>query len=176
VPDGVLEVVSVARLQPNSADAIVGGVTAGCSPVRAVLSAQGDRLYVTARASDALLIFDPAALVNDPAHALIATVPVGNAPVGLAVVDQGRRIVVANSSRFGGAGGRELMVIDAARVNQGSDAVEGTVAVGHFPRELHATDDGKTLLVTDFDSDQVELLSVEQLPGQKDGSPDGVTH
>jgi DNA-binding beta-propeller fold protein YncE len=164
VPEGVLEVVSIAGLQPNPAKAIVGAVTAGCSPVRAVLSAQGDRLYVTARASDALLIFDPAALVSDPAHALLAKVPVGNAPVGLAVVDQGRRIVVANSGRFGGAGGQDLTVIDASRVNQGGDAVDGTVAVGHFPRELHATDDGKVLLVTDFDSDQIELLSVDQLP------------
>jgi DNA-binding beta-propeller fold protein YncE len=176
VPDGVLEVVNIERVQTNLANAIVGAVTAGCSPVRAVLSAQGDRLYVTARASDALLIFDPAALVSDPAQALLATVPVGNAPVGIAVVDQGRRIVVANSSRCGGAGGQELTVIDASRVRQGSDAVDGTVAVGHFPRELHATDDGKTLLVTDFDSDQVELLSVDQLPAQKDTNLDAVRH
>ena len=176
VPEGVVEVVSVARLQPNPAKAIVGAVTAGCSPVRAVLSAQGDRLYVTARASDALLIFDPVALVSDPAHALLAKVPVGNAPVGLAVVDQGRRIVVANSGRFGGAGGQDLTVIDASRVDQGSDAVDGTVVVGHFPRELHATDDGKTLLVTDFDSDQIELLSVDQLPAQKDANLDAVKH
>jgi len=171
VPEGVVEVVSVARVQPSPADAIVGAVTAGCSPVRAVLSAQGDRLYVTARASDALLIFDPATLVSDPMHALLATVPVGNAPVGLAVLDQGRRIVVADSSRFGGAGGQELTVIDASRVNQGSLAVDGTVAVGHFPRELQATDDGKTLLVTDFDSDQIELLNVDQLPAHRDANP-----
>jgi len=82
-------------------------------------------------------------------------------------IDLGRRIVVANSSRFGGAGGQDLTVIDASRVNQGSDAVDGTVAVGHFPRELHATDDGKALLVTDFDSGQIEVLSVDQLPTQK---------
>jgi len=174
VPDGALEVVSVARLQPNPAEAIVGAVTAGCSPVRAALSAQGDRLYVTARASDALLVFDPAALVSDPVHALLATVPVGNAPVGIAVVDQGRRIVVANSSRFGGAGGQELTVIDASRVNQGIGAVDGTVGVGHFPRELHATADGSALLVTDFDSDQLELLSVEQLPAQNPSNLDAV--
>jgi DNA-binding beta-propeller fold protein YncE len=114
--------------------------------------------------------------VSDPAHALLAKVPVGNAPVGLAVVDQGRRIVVANSGRFGGEGGQELTVVDASRVNQGSDAVDGTIAVGHFPRELHATDDGKALLVTDFDSDQIELLSVDQLPAQKDANLDAVKH
>jgi hypothetical protein len=116
------------------------------------------------------------ALVSDPAHALVATVPVGNAPVGLAVLDQGRRIVVANSSRFGGKGGQELTVISASRVKQGSLAVDGTVAVGHFPRELHATDDGKTLLVTDFDSDQIELLSVDQLPAEKDANLDATEH
>ena len=176
VPEGVLEVVSIARLQPNPAEAVLGAVTAGCSPVRAVLSDAGDRLYVTARASDALLVFDPAALVSDPAHALVATVPVGNAPVGLALLDHGSRIVVANSSRFGGAGGRELTVIDASRVNQGGLAVEGTVAVGHFPRELHTTDDGKTLLVTDFDSAQIELMSVDQLLAKKNANPDAAEH
>lgn len=176
VPGGALEVVSVARLQPNPAKAIAGALNAGCSPVRTVLSTQGDRLYVTARASDALLVFDPTALLSDPAHALLATVPVGNAPVGLALIDQGRRIVVANSGRFGGAGGQDLTVIDASRVNQGSGAVDGTVAVGHFPRELHVTDDGKALLVTDFDSDQIELLRVDQLPMQKDANVGAVEH
>jgi hypothetical protein len=65
-------------------------------------------------------------------------------------------------------------VIDASRVNQGSDAVDGTVALGHFPRELHATDDGEALLVTDFDSDQVELLSVARLPARKGANLDAV--
>jgi len=175
-PDGALEVVSIARLQPKPEKAIVGAVTAGCSPVRTALSERGDRLYVTARASDALLVFDPAALVSDPAHALLATVPVGNAPVGVALLDQGRRVVVANSGRFGGAGGRDLTVVDASRVDQGGDAVVGTVAVGHFPRELHVTDDGKTLLVTDFDSDQIELLSIDQLPTRKDINLDSEQH
>jgi DNA-binding beta-propeller fold protein YncE len=164
VPEGGLEVVSVARLQPDPREAVVGAITAGCSPVRAVLSPQGDRLYVTARASEALLVFDPNAVVSDPTHALLATVPVGNAPVGVAVVDQGRRVVVANSGRFGGAGGKDLTVIDTSRIKEGSSAVDGTVAVGQFPRELHTTEDGKTLLLTDFDSDQIELLRVDHLP------------
>ncbi len=167
VRSGGLEVVSLARLRPNPADAILGAISAECSPARAVLSEQGDRLYVTARASDALLVFDSRALVSDPDHALIATVPVGNAPVGVAVIDQGRRIVVANSGRFGGAGGETLTVIDAALVNHGSDAVDGTVSVGRFPRELHASNDGKLLLLAEYDSDQIELLRVDQLPVRK---------
>ncbi len=122
---------------------------------------------MTARASDALLVFDSRALVSDPNHALIATVPVGNAPVGVAVIDQGRRIVVANSGRFGGAGGQTLTVIDAALVNHGSDAVDGTVSVGRFPRELHVSDDGKLLLLAEYGSDQIELLRVDQLPARK---------
>ena len=172
VPAGGLEVVSLARLQPHAAEAVVGMVTAGCSPVRVVRSPHDGRLYVTARASNALLVFDSDRLVSEPADALLATVPVGNAPVGLELLDNGRRIVVADSARFGGHGGQTLTVIDASLVNQGgAAAVEGTVEVGHFPRELRLTDDGNTLLVADFDSNEIELLSVDRLTVQHPSHP-----
>jgi hypothetical protein len=46
---------------------------------------------------------------------------------------------------------------------------------GAHPR-WRVTDEGKTLLVTDFDSDQIELLSVDQLPAQKDANIETVKH
>jgi DNA-binding beta-propeller fold protein YncE len=60
-------------------------------------------------------LFDEARLVSDPAHTRLATVPVGTAPVGLSVAVHGQRIVVANSSRFGGRGGE---------ADYGSDRIE----------------------------------------------------
>ena len=41
---------------------------------------------------------------HDPAHALLAAVRVGEAPVGLAIIHGGRDVVVADSNRFPAAG------------------------------------------------------------------------
>ena len=72
---------------------VVATITAGCSPVRVVTSADGSTVWVTARESDRLLAFSAAKLLSDPAHSLIASVEVGEAPVGLALVDGGQRVV-----------------------------------------------------------------------------------
>ena len=155
---GAVQVVDIARARHRPMDSVISRAPAGCSPVRAVLSPDGARLYVTARASNAVLVFDSARLLTDPARALVATVPVGTAPVGIAVVQHGRRIVVADSSRFGGREGQDLSVIDVSKIGHGRAAVVGTIPVGVFPRELHGLPDGRGLLLTDAGSDQVELL------------------
>ncbi len=161
---GAVEIVDVARARHRPVEAVIGRAPAGCSPVRAVLSPDGTRLYVSARASNAVLVFDEELLVSDPARALLSTVPVGTAPVGIEVMDRGRRIVVANSSRFGGSGGENLTVVDAAKVEQGRAAVLGTIPAGKFPRELHAMPDGQALLLTDYGSDRIELIPITRLP------------
>jgi YVTN family beta-propeller protein len=155
---GAIQVVDIARARHRPIDSVISRTPAGCSPVRAVLSPDGARLYVTARASNLVLAFDAARLVTDPASALVATVPVGTAPVGIAVVQHGRRVVVADSSRFGGRGGQDLTVIDVSKIDRGRAAVVGTIPVGAFPRELHGLPDGQGLLLTDTGSDQVELM------------------
>ena len=136
---------------------------AGGGAVRLALSPDGARAYVTARGDDALLVFDTEKLARDPEHARIASVPVGVAPVGIAVVDKGRKIIVANSNRFAAtpAASETLSVIDAEKVDSGKDAVIGTIRAGQFPRELSVTADGKTLLVTNSGS---ELVDLERLP------------
>jgi YVTN family beta-propeller protein len=139
-------------------DSVTGRTPAGCSPVRAVLSPNGARLYVTARASNAVLVFDTARLLTDPAHALLATVPVGTAPVGIAVAEHGQKIVVANSSRFGGRGGGDLTIIDASKIREGRAAVIGVISAGTFPRELHKIPDGHALLLTNTNSEEIELI------------------
>lgn len=169
VEAGAVQVVDIARARHRPRDSVISLTPAGCSPVRAVLSPDGARLYVTARASNAVLAFDTARLLTDPSRALVAAVPVGTAPVGIAVLQQGRRIVVADSSRFGGRGGEELTVIDASKIGDGRAAVVGTIPVGAFPRELHRSPEGRGLLLTDTGSDQVELLPRACFGGSRDG-------
>jgi DNA-binding beta-propeller fold protein YncE len=166
-PAGAVEVVDVERARIRPAEAAIGQTPASCSPVRAVLSPDGAHLYVSARGSNALLAFDVTRLVSDPAHALITTVPVGTAPVGLEVAADGQQVIVANSSRFGGGGGQSLTVIDTSNIDQGRASVIGTLAVGKFPRELHATPDGEALILTDYESDEIELIPLARLPAGK---------
>ncbi len=177
-PPGAIIVVDVAKARTDPAHAVVSSVAAGCHPVRLVLSPKGDIAYVTARASNAVLAFDTARLVADPAHARIASVAVGVAPVGIAVVDEGRKLVVTNSNRFASDAAEHqfLSVIDAARLEDGAAAVLGTVPAGAFPRELRVTEDGRTLLLTNYGSESLELLDLARLhpePPGKAGPPSG---
>ncbi|HYV97143.1 MAG TPA: hypothetical protein VE967_06800, partial [Gemmatimonadaceae bacterium] len=126
------------------------------------LSPDGARAYVTARGENNLLVFDTNKLVSDSAHALIGRVPVGTAPVGVAVVDDGRKIILTNSNRFAGSAAdhQELTIVDATRVREGAAAVIGKIPAGGFPRELRVTADGKALLVTNFTSKTLEIVDL----------------
>ena len=163
-PQGAVLVIEVERAKVDPANAVVAAVPAGCSPVRLVLSPDGGVAYVTARNSDALLAFDTRRLREAPMSSLLGRVPVGSAPVGVAVVDEGARIIVANSNRFGGARteGHELSVVDAARMSAGAAAVVGTISVGAFPREITTTPDRRTLLVTSFSSSTLQLVDLDR--------------
>jgi DNA-binding beta-propeller fold protein YncE len=68
-------------------------------------------------------------------------------------------VAVTASNRF--AGGRKpqgLTLIDAAAALAGKPAVLASVPTGAFPRELAVLPDGRTLLVTNFDSRTVEMV------------------
>ncbi len=165
-PQGAILVIDVRRATRDPAHAVVSAIPAGCSAVRLVLSPSGDRAYVTARNGNALLAFDTRKLVQDPMHALLARVPVGDAPVGIAVIDSGRKVIVTNSNRFAGSSGDQqvLTVIDATKIDAGAGAILGTIAAGAFPREMRVTADGRTLILTNFASRDVQMIDLTHLP------------
>jgi len=100
----------------------------------------------------------------DPTHALIGRVPVGDAPVGVAVLDDGSRIAVINSNRFGNSNAAlSLTIIDAQKITSGEAAVLGIVSAGVFPRELRVTEDQRTLLLTNFGSKTLAVIDVARL-------------
>jgi DNA-binding beta-propeller fold protein YncE len=112
-----------------------------------------------------LLGFSAARLLTDPARSLIARVEVGEAPVGLALVDGGQRILVADSNRFGLRGASSnLAVVNVAAALAGRPALAGYLPAGGFPRQMALEPDGRTLLVTDFMSQQLETVNVTNLP------------
>ena len=115
---GTLTMISVARAETDPARSVQATVAAGCDPGRVITTAGGATVWVTARASNALLAFAAARLRTDPARALIAKVEVGAAPIGLTALNGGSRILVANSGRHG-TGRASLGVIDTAAALSG---------------------------------------------------------
>jgi DNA-binding beta-propeller fold protein YncE len=161
---GSLSVISVRRAATDPAHAVLATVAAGCQPVRVITSADGTVAWVTARASDALLGFSTALLRSHPARALIARAGVGEAPVGLALVDNGRQIVVADSNRFQAPGASaSLAVVRVGDALAGRPALAGLLPAGQFPREMTVAPGGRTLLVTCFGSGQLELVNLTGL-------------
>ena len=168
-PAGAIIVVDVEHAKSDPAKSVVSSVPAGCNPVRMAISPVGDRVYVTARNSNSLMAFDTNALRNDTAHALVGTVPVGTSPVGVAVVNEGKLVVVSNSNRFSNdrKARQTLSVIDAAKVGNGESALVGSIPAGVFPREFGQSPDGRTLFVSNYVSNELEVIDLNRLPLDK---------
>jgi serine/threonine protein kinase/DNA-binding beta-propeller fold protein YncE len=164
---GVLNVIDVpeAEKHPDSAGVVMKSIPAGCQTNRVALSPDGQDLWVTAVGSNALLGFSAAKLLSDPAHALIARVAVGQSPLGLEVISNGSRVVVADSNRDGGADDQaNLAVVDTAKARAGKPALVGYLRSGLQPREFAVVSGSSTLLVTNTKSAQVQTVDLGRLP------------
>lgn len=166
MPNGVLYVIDEAKAAALAADAPGPAmhaaepvaVDAGCSPVRIAETADSKTLYVTARGDNQVLVFDAQALEHDPDHAFLRAIPTGNAPVGLALFDGDRKLLVANSSRFSGGFG-EAVVIDLT--DPANPKKVQTIRTGEFPRNITVSPDGKSLLMTVYLADQFMVLNMK---------------
>ncbi len=161
--EGELSVVNLKKAEVKPVKSVVSTATAGCEPVRVIVSGDGNDVWVTARASNALLGFSAAKLRTDPQHSLIARVGVGAEPIGLTFVANGNRIVVANSDLTKLAGAvPSLSVVSTSAALEGKPALLGQVSTGLLPRQF-ATE-GNTLLVTNFGSGQLQAINIADLP------------
>ncbi len=161
---GTLSVIDLTKAEHDPAKAVRTSVLAHCAPVRVAVSPNGNTVWVAARDSDQLLAFSASELLSDPARALIAAVRVGEAPVGLALVDNGQLIVVADSNRFNARGRHSaLTVLSTAAILAHRPAILGTLRAGLFPREMALEPNGQALLVNNFDSGNVEVVSLPKL-------------
>jgi DNA-binding beta-propeller fold protein YncE len=159
--EGSLTTIDLKKAERTPTLSILSTVIAGCAPVRVVATATS--VFVSARESDALLEFSSQALVSTPSTALKFSVPVGAAPVDLALVKGGRRLVIADSNRFGESGEQANLAVVTVPP-EGSPLLDGYVGSGIFPRDMALSPDGKTLLISNFDSGQLEALKVSTLP------------
>lgn len=159
---GMLSVLRARDATQDPARAAVASVPAGCQPVRVVIASEV--VWVTARGSNSVLAFDLERLIAGAARPLRAAVRVGAAPVGLALLDRGSTVVVANSNRYGrdARQPQALSVIDADAALRGRKALVGSLPTGAFPRELARLPDDRSVLVTNVFSQSLQAVSVLQ--------------
>jgi DNA-binding beta-propeller fold protein YncE len=162
---GKLTIVDMHKAVADPRSSIVRTVNAGCAPARVITSPDGNQVWVTAGGGNTLEAFSADKLLTDTKHALIAKVPVGQIPLGLVLVNNGTRMVVADSNRDSVAGSSsDLAVIDVDKALAGQPALLGTIKSGVTPRQFALEPNGKTLLVTNTESGQLEAVDVSQLP------------
>ena len=159
--EGTLTTVDLKRAEKDPSRSVVSTVWAGCNPVRVVASSSS--VFVTARASDDLLDFAASDLVSDPSVALRSQARVGEAPVGLALVNSGRLVVIADSNRFAQGGARSNLAVVSVHTNGGLQSI-GYLPTGGFPRDMAVSPNGKELLVSDYNSGLVEEVNLGTLP------------
>jgi DNA-binding beta-propeller fold protein YncE len=153
-PDGRLSVISAARADAGAdGTAVLTSVNAGCEPVRVALSPDGGTAWVTAQESNALLAYSTADLRHDPAHALLAVIPVGSAPTGLVIADNGRVALVGNSNRSfqpsrcaASPASQTVSVIDTADALAHRPSLAGAIPAGLFPRDMTIDPAGQVML------------------------------
>ena len=163
--EGTLTVIDLNRAETAPSSAVVSTATAGCSPVRVIASPDGRYVWVTSRDSNMLLGFSAPALRTDPAHALVVRVSVGPAPIGLALVNGGSRILVANSNLYGQHGvSTSISVISTSAALSRHPALLGQISTGLLAREFGLAPDGKIALVTNSNSGQVQAIDLSTLP------------
>jgi DNA-binding beta-propeller fold protein YncE len=163
VPEGAVLVIDVAKAKLAARNSIVSRVSAGGSPVRLALSADGHRLFVSARNSNAVLVFDAIKLVTDPQHAKLAMVSVGSAPVPIVLVAEGTLAIIGNSDRFNAGKSSSLSILDTAKIEKGLDPILATIPCGAFPREFCLAPDGKTVFLTNYGASSLQIIDIEQL-------------
>jgi DNA-binding beta-propeller fold protein YncE len=159
--EGTLSTIDMDRAEQDPAHSVISTVWAGCSPVRVVASKSD--VFVTARGSNELIEFSSAGLVSQPEKALVGRVEVGEFPVGLALVDGGKDVVVADSNRFNLPNARSDLAVVS---NNGSEPLRlvGYVKAGAFPRDVSVSPNGRTLAVSNFGSGEIETVQLSTLP------------
>jgi DNA-binding beta-propeller fold protein YncE len=156
--NGLLTVIDVAKAEASPGPAaIIATVNAGCSPVRAVETADGSTLWVSARGDNRVLAFSTGMLETNAGNALLGYADTGGtAPVGLRLFDNGKLLAVANSNRFNtGVANATILSIAVPA----SASVVQTIPTGLFPREITVGSDGLTLYLTNYSSQSFQVIT-----------------
>lgn len=153
-PAGAIVVIDVNAARSDPTHAVVNRIEAGCNPVRLALSPGGEHAYVTSRKDNVVLVYATAGFRGKAPQSPIARIAVGESPVPVVVLPDGKTVVAGNSNRFSNASARSsLSVIDAATLQ-----LKGTLSTGAFPRDLVVSPDGARLYVANFGAAKIDVL------------------
>ncbi len=164
-PAGKLDVLSMSRAEKDPKNAVQTTAAAGCGPARVLVSQDGKDVWVTDRDSNALVAFSADKLLSKPSQSLIAKVSLGQTPIGLTFVKGGKEIMIADSNINGVKGADNLALVSTQQALQGGHgALLGFIPSGKVPREFGMEPGGKTLLVSNNGSGQLQAVDVGNLP------------
>jgi len=164
---GLLSTLSMAKVESDPAGAVVSQVDAGCNPARIAVSPDSKTVWVTTRQSNEVLAYSAAKLAgtSTASSALLAETQVGQTPIGIALVDGGAKMVVADTDlEAAGASSDNLAVLSTSAMLAGKKALLGYIPSGLMPHELAVSPDGKYLYATDAGSAQVQVIDLSKLP------------
>ena len=150
---GLISVLRLSEAERNPDKSIVKQAPAGCMPARVIVSPTARpcgsrRAAATPCSASRLRCSAPT-----PSQALIADVPVGNTPIGVALVNGGSRLVVADTNLLGHQPQGtipppgNLAVVNVAAAMAGKPALLGYIPSGSLPREFGIVPDGRSLIV-----------------------------
>ena len=161
---GSLNVIDLRQAETSPATSVLKKIRAGCGPDRVAVSGDGRTVWVSDGGGNAVVAFAAGKLLSDPAHALLARVAVGQRPLGLVLVNHGAQLIVADSNRDKApGGGASLAVIDVQRALHRQPALTGFLHTGSTPRQFALEPGGRTLLVVDTGSGQVQAVKIGHL-------------
>ena len=88
----------------------------------------------------------------------------------MALVESDAVIVITNSNRFAEPQTPQtLTLLDTKQALAGRTAILGTINVGAFPRELTLGLDGRSLFLTNYNSNTLNIIDVMKLPKPSNG-------
>jgi YVTN family beta-propeller protein len=131
---------------------VVALVKVGPGPLGVAITPNDREVYVTNFGADPDLVPEGVAgntvsVINTRRNEVVATIPVGNLPAGVAITPDGRRAYVPNR-------GDDTVSV----INTKSKKVVDTVAVQDKPANVILTPDGDRAYVTNFGSNTVSVI------------------
>lgn len=153
--EGVFTVIDANKAKTSPATAVIAELHAGCRPVRVVLSSDGARAYVAARASNEIVFFDTATARANSKSARLGSIKLPSSAIGLALTHDGSHLLASNGST--------LTVIDTAKSPIGNDSIKTTAPTSGAGRELFITSDNRTVLLTNNAASLLEIIDLTRL-------------
>ena len=117
--------------------------------------------YTTAPAAVSINVLEPVvayitnsgdrtvSVINTTNNSIVATVPVGSYPIGVAVTSNGTKVYVANYVNSG----------TVSVINTTTNNITATVPVGNYPEGVAVTPDGSKVYVTNHNSNTVSVIN-----------------